>query len=185
MLALPGLNAVFIATPTTLHAEYTMLAASAGKHVLVEKPMAVRTFEALRMIEAAERGGVVLMVGHSRSYDAPIRKIREIVASGELGRVRMIQNLTYTDWVYRPRRPDELDLASGGGVIFRQGAHQFDVIRMIGGGMVESVRASIFDWDSQRPGVGAHTCSSPAEPRRWRSITAMEDSQRGAVLQRG
>ena len=56
MLALPGLNAVFIATPTTLHAEYTMLAASAGKHVLVEKPRAVsRTFEALRMIEAYGR----------------------------------------------------------------------------------------------------------------------------------
>jgi phthalate 4,5-cis-dihydrodiol dehydrogenase len=156
MLALPELNAVFIATPTTLHAEQTALAAAAGKHVLVEKPMAVSVAQAEGMIAAAQQAGVVLMVGHSHSYDAPIRKIREIVASGELGRARLIQNLTYTDWIYRPRRPDELDLAAGGGVIFRQGAHQFDVIRMIGGGLVKSVRASILDWDPQRSAAGAH-----------------------------
>ena len=156
LLTLPELNAVFIATPTLLHAEQTALAAAAGKHVLVEKPMAVSVAEAKGIIAAAQRAGVVLMVGHSRSYDAPIRKIRELVVSGELGRARMIHNLTYTDWIYRPRRPDELDPARGGGVIFRQGAHQFDVIRMIGGGLVESVRATVLDWDPQRPAAGAH-----------------------------
>ena len=119
--------------------------------------MAVDLPQAERMIEGAARAGVVLMVGHSHSYDLPYAAIRELVAGGTLGRVRMMHSISYTDWVYRPRRPEELDTALGGGVTFRQGAHQFDVLRLIGGGMVRSVRAHTFDWDPSRPVIGAHT----------------------------
>jgi phthalate 4,5-cis-dihydrodiol dehydrogenase len=157
MLASAELDAAYIATPTELHAEHASLAFAAGKHVLTEKPMAIRIDEAQRMIADAERAGVVLVVGHAHGYDRPIQAMREIIASGRLGRVRMIHSWNFTDWIYRPRRPAELDVAFGGGVTFRQGSHQFDIIRLLGGGMVRSVRAAAFDWDPNRRSIGAHT----------------------------
>ena len=108
------------------------------------------------MIAQARSAGVTLLVGHAHGYDLPIQRMREIIASGEIGRVRMINTWNFTDWVYRPRRPDELLLDAGGGVTFRQGSHQFDIVRMLGGGEVRSVRATTFDWDPQRSTVGAH-----------------------------
>jgi len=156
LLQLKDVDAVYVATPTHLHREHVMAAIAAGKHVLVEKPMAPTIEEALAMTEAAERAGVVLSVGHSHGYDLPIQAMREIVASGELGRVKLINTAYYTDWFYRPRLREELDTALGGGVTFRQGSHQFDVIRVLGGGLLESVRATTFDWDPKRPGIGAY-----------------------------
>jgi len=157
MLAHPGFDAVYVGTPTDLHPDHVAAACAAGKHVLVEKPMAVRLAQAQAMIDAADRAGVVLLVGHSHSYDLPIRRMREIIADGALGRIRMVNTWNFTDWIYRPRRPDELDIGQGGGVTYRQGSHQFDVIRLLGGGLVRSVRARTFDWDPERRSIGAHT----------------------------
>jgi len=157
MLEKGHVDGVYIATPTFMHADHVVQVAEAGRHVLVEKPMAIALEDSQRMIRAAERAGIVLMVGHSHAYDPPIRKMRELIDSGRWGRVRMLHSLTYTDWMYRPRRQDELQVEQGGGVTFRQGAHQFDILRVLGGGMVESVRASTGNWDPARQGVGAHT----------------------------
>jgi phthalate 4,5-cis-dihydrodiol dehydrogenase len=57
----------------------------------------------------------------------------------------------------RPRRPAEFDVGQGGGVTYRQGAHQIDILRLIGGGLVKSVRATTFDWHQSRRSIGAHT----------------------------
>jgi phthalate 4,5-cis-dihydrodiol dehydrogenase len=157
LLALDDVDAVYIATPTTLHAQHVIAAVKAGKHVLCEKPMATTMAEAQAMIDAADRAGVVFNVGHSHSYDEPYRAMRELIVSGELGRARQMHSMYYSDWVYRPRLPEELDTNLGGGVTFRQGAHQFDILRLLGGGMVKSVRAQTFDWDPQRPVIGAHS----------------------------
>jgi phthalate 4,5-cis-dihydrodiol dehydrogenase len=157
MLRSADLDAVYIATPTELHPEHVAQACAAGKHVLTEKPMAVRVEQAREMVEVAERAGVVLQVGHSHSYDLPIRRMREIVTSGALGRVRMIHTWNFTDWMARPRRAAEFDVTQGGGVTYRQGAHQIDVLRLIGGGLVKSVRATTFDWHESRRSIGAHT----------------------------
>jgi len=156
MLADGDIDAVYIATPTEMHPQHAALAFAAKKHVLTEKPMAIRLDQGQAMVADAERAGVVLLVGHSHSYDRPIQAAREIVASGRLGRVRMINTWNFTDWIYRPRRPDELDVARGGGVTFRQGSHQFDIVRLLGGGLVRSVRATTFDWDPARRSIGAH-----------------------------
>lgn len=156
LLAHPGLDAVYIATPTDLHPEHVALACAAKKHVLVEKPMAIEIAQARAMIAAAEQAGVHLLVGHSHSYDMPIKAMRELIAGGTLGRVRMVNTWCYTDWVYRPRRPEELDTSLGGGVTFRQGSHQFDILRLLCGGIVSNVRAKTFDWDPQRSAIGAH-----------------------------
>ena len=157
MLRTTPLDAVYIATPTELHPGHVAEACAAKKHVLTEKPMAIRVDEAQAMIEAASHAGVVLQVGHSHSYDLPIARMREIVASGALGRARMIHTWNFTDWMSRPRRAAELDVGQGGGVTYRQGAHQVDILRLIGGGLVKSVRATTFDWDESRRSIGAHT----------------------------
>jgi phthalate 4,5-cis-dihydrodiol dehydrogenase len=156
MLTHPGLDAVYIASPTDLHPEHVMQACAAGKHVLVEKPMAVNLDQARAMVQAMEQAGLVLLVGHSHGYDLPIQKMREIIAGGTLGRVQMVNTWCYTDWIYRPRRPDELDNDQGGGVTYRQGSHQFDIIRLLCGGKTRSVRAKTFNWDPQRSATGAH-----------------------------
>jgi phthalate 4,5-cis-dihydrodiol dehydrogenase len=148
---------VYVATPTDLHAQHVLAAIEAGRHVLVEKPMAVSISDAEAMALAAEAAGVLLMVGHSHSYDAPIQRMRDIIVGGSLGRVGMVHTWCYTDWVYRPRRPEELSTALGGGVTYRQGSHQFDILRLLCGGRVRSVRARTFDWDPSRSTIGAHT----------------------------
>jgi phthalate 4,5-cis-dihydrodiol dehydrogenase len=157
MLRGTALDAVYIATPTELHPQHVAEVCAAKKHVLTEKPMAIGVAQAQDMVTAAARAGVVLQVGHSHSYDLPIARMREIVASGALGRVRMVHTWNFTDWMARPRRAAEFDVAQGGGVTYRQGAHQVDILRLIGGGLVKSVRASTFDWDATRRSIGAHT----------------------------
>ncbi len=157
MLGHPGLDVVIIATPTPVHAAHTLLALDAGKHVVLEKPMACSLDDALAMADAAEQAGRVVLIGHSHSFDLPIRRMRDLIDEGSLGRVRMINTWCFSDWMYRPRRPDELEVATGGGVTLRQGAHQFDVIRLLGGGMLRRVRAQTFDWDATRRAIGAHT----------------------------
>jgi phthalate 4,5-cis-dihydrodiol dehydrogenase len=153
----PRVEAVYVATPHQHHAAHAIAAASHGKHVLVEKPMAISLADTSAMIEAARHAGVYLVVGHSHSFDAPIRRARVIVASGALGAVRMITAFNYTDFLYRPRRPEELDTASGGGVLFSQAAHQVDIVRLLGGGRVKSLRAATGAWDPARPTEGAYS----------------------------
>jgi phthalate 4,5-cis-dihydrodiol dehydrogenase len=151
-----AVEVVYVATPHQFHARHACLAAAHGKHVLVEKPMALTLEDCRAMIDAARGAGVQLIVGPSHSFDAPVRRAREIVESGEVGRVRMIAALNITDWLYRPRRAEELDTALGGGAVFNQAAHQIDVVRMLGGGRVKSVRAVTGRWDDARPTEGAY-----------------------------
>jgi phthalate 4,5-cis-dihydrodiol dehydrogenase len=142
MCASGEIDAVWIATPNVCHAEHTVMAAEHGLHVIVEKPMAVSLAEADAMIAAAGRNGVKLVQGHSKIYGPPIRKMREIVESGRLGRVIQINTWNSNDWLQRPRLASEVDTSIGGGVCFRQGPHQVDIVRYVGGGKVRSVRAS-------------------------------------------
>ncbi|HVO90961.1 MAG TPA: Gfo/Idh/MocA family oxidoreductase [Casimicrobiaceae bacterium] len=150
-------DAVYIASPHEFHAANVRAAASCGKHVVVEKPMAITLRECETMIEAAAQAKVALLVGHSHGYDAPIARTRDLIASQRYGDVRMIHALYYTDFMYRPRRPEELDTARGGGVVFSQGAHQIDIVRLLGGGRVRSVRAQTGRWDPARPSEGAYS----------------------------
>jgi phthalate 4,5-cis-dihydrodiol dehydrogenase len=157
MCADPAVEVVYIATPHPFHAPNAIAAARSGKHVLVEKPMALSLEECRAMIAAARDAGVRLIVGHSHSFDAPILHAKRIIAGGALGRVRMISALNYTDFLYRPRRPEELDTAAGGGVVFNQAAHQVDVVRLLAGSPVKSVRALTGAWDPARPTEGAYS----------------------------
>lgn len=151
-------DVVYVATPHQFHAAQACLAASSGKHVLVEKPMALSLEECRAMIAAARNHGVHLIVGHSHSFDRPIQRARQLIDSGQFGRVRMVTALNYTDFLYRPRRPEELDTARGGGAVFNQAAHQVDMVRLLAGSAVVSVDATTGAWDAARPTEGAYTC---------------------------
>src|SRR5215211_4626742 len=133
-------EAIYIATPHQFHAENVIAAAARGKHVMVEKPMAITLAECATMIEAAERAGIRLLVGHSHSFDAPYLHAHRLISGGTYGAARMIHAMYYTDFLYRPRRPEELDTAKGGGVVFSQAAHQVDIVRLLCGGKARSVR---------------------------------------------
>ncbi|MBV8752222.1 MAG: Gfo/Idh/MocA family oxidoreductase [Hyphomicrobiales bacterium] len=147
---------VYIATPHQFHAAHAVLAAGHGKHLLIEKPLALTLDDCDAIVAAANRAGVRLVVGHSHSFDAPILRLRTLVNDGAFGPVRMITAVNYTDYLYRPRRPEELDTAQGGGAVFNQAAHQVDIVRLIGGGRVASVRAATGAWDAARPTEGAY-----------------------------
>jgi phthalate 4,5-cis-dihydrodiol dehydrogenase len=151
-----NVDAVYIATPNSLHAEHAITAAKQGKHIIVEKPMAMTLTECEAMNEAAEKHGVKLLCGHTHSFDPPVRKIREIVKGGELGRLRMINSWNFNEFMYRPRMRHEL--ATSRGVVLNQGPHHVDIVRLIGGGLVRSVRAMTSVWDETRGWEGSYTC---------------------------
>ncbi len=152
----PAVEVVYVASPHQFHAEHARIAAAHGKHLLVEKPMALSLAECDAMVEASRAAGVHLIVGHCHSFDAPYAQARSILQGGELGGVRMLQALNYTDFLYRPRRPEELRTEEGGGVVFSQAAHQIDVVRLLAGQPVTRVRAVSGAWDPQRPTEGAY-----------------------------
>ena len=129
----PAVEAVYVASPHGFHLEHVRAAAAAGKHVLVEKPMALSIAECEAMIAATQAAGVHLLVGHSHSFDLPYLRTRALIESGAFGAVRMINAVNFTDFLYRPRRPEELDTAQGGGAVFNQAPHQVDLVRLLAG----------------------------------------------------
>jgi predicted dehydrogenase len=92
MLNSVGLDAVVIATPIKYHYSLAKASLLAGKHTYVEKPMATSSAECEELIEIAETKGLVLMVGHTFLYSAPVRKIVEIVQAGDIGEIRYINS---------------------------------------------------------------------------------------------
>jgi phthalate 4,5-cis-dihydrodiol dehydrogenase len=153
----PEVEAVWISTPNKFHAPHTIIAAERGKHVVVEKPMAISLQEAEAMIEAANKNRIKLMCGHTQSFGPHIRSMRRIIQSGQVGKLRAMHVWAYTDWMLRPRTPEELDPAQGGGVPYRQGPHQIDTLRLLGGGMVRSVRGTTGQWFAGRPIPGYYS----------------------------
>ena len=153
----PDVEAVWVSTPNRFHAAHTIIAANSGKHVVVEKPMAISLQEAEQMIEAATKNKIKLLCGHTQSFGSHIRTMRKIIRSGELGPLCALHVWAYTDWMLRPRTAEELDINQGGGVSYRQGPHQIDTLRLLGGGMVRSVRGATGKWFKGRPIPGYYS----------------------------
>ena len=85
LLCRRDVDAVVIATPAPSHAELAHAALSAGKHVLIEKPLATTVADGVRLVELADRKGLVLMVGHTFLYNAAVHRLKEYLEHGELG----------------------------------------------------------------------------------------------------
>ena len=102
------------------------------------------------MVEAAERNHVKLLAGHTRAFILPIRAMHKAIKSGKFGSLQALNIWAYSDWMLRPRTPDELDPQQGGGIPYRQGPHQIDTVRLLGGGMLRSIRAQVGAWMPER-----------------------------------
>jgi predicted dehydrogenase len=87
----PGIQAIILATPHSLHEEQVLRVAGAGKHVFCEKPLALSKASAERAIVACEQAGVVLGIGHERRYEPALREIKRLIDSGELGTIMHVE----------------------------------------------------------------------------------------------
>lgn len=150
----PEVDVIWVATPNQFHCEHSVMVAEAGKHVICTKPMALTVEECERMCDAADANGVKLLCGQTYSMSPDIQALHKVAASGELGRLIAVNTWLYTDWLLKPRVPEEVDESLGGGVIYRHAPHLIDTVRLLGGGKLRSVRASAGRWMKERPCPG-------------------------------
>jgi predicted dehydrogenase len=143
IVARPDVDALFIVSANAAHCAETLLAAEAGKHVLVEKPMAMNVAECQRMIDACTRNNVKLMVGHMVRLSPLVKRMRELVQSGAIGRVVRAES----NFVYDGRLSSRAWLldtkVAGGGPTFDVGVHCLDTLRFILDDEVVSVKAEM------------------------------------------
>ena len=143
LAAHPDVDAVFIASANAAHCSETLAAAKAGKHVLVEKPMALNVREAELMIQACRDAGVLLMVGHLVRFSPLIRRIRDTIRSGALGAITYAR----ADFAYDGRMSHRgwlrNRLVAGGGPVFDIGVHCLDTLRFVLDDEVTSVSAML------------------------------------------
>jgi 1,5-anhydro-D-fructose reductase (1,5-anhydro-D-mannitol-forming) len=135
-----AVDAVYVSTPVSLHRRYTVDAAEAGKHVLVEKPMAVSASECEEMIAACQANKVKLMVCFYQRFNARHQRMKELLAGGVLGklcaaRIQFSQFNPYVPgaWRYDPKE--------GGGTVMDTGSHCIDTLRFLLGQEITDVRA--------------------------------------------
>ncbi|HVD76360.1 MAG TPA: Gfo/Idh/MocA family oxidoreductase, partial [Vicinamibacteria bacterium] len=137
------IDAVYVATPVRLHAEQAVAAAEAGKHVLCEKPMALDVAGCERMTSAARHHGVKLGVAYYRHHYPAVVRLREMIASGEIGRPVLVQVQAFELFDPPPGDPRAWLLKkseSGGGPMMDFGCHRIEVLLDLLGPVVE-VRA--------------------------------------------
>ena len=173
LLADPDVDAVYIPLPNSEHAAWTIAAARAGKHVLCEKPLAMTAAEAEEMVRACANEGVLLMEAFMYRLHPSWEAVRDLVASGRIGRVRAVQSWFsyFNDDPGNIRNAPEL----GGGALYDIGCYCINLSRMLFGGEPTGIEASVtrdgtgtdvltsailaFDDD-----VAVFTCSTRAEP---------------------
>jgi predicted dehydrogenase len=140
LLDRPDVHIVMIGLPHWLHARVAIDAAQAGKHIFVEKPMAMEVDECDRMIEAARRHNVKLMVGHSQHYNPYNRLAKQLIDGGELGEL-VYMTLHWTKPLGLESRPAwGMDRSKGGGMLQMNGAHMIDVMRWFAGQPIVAVK---------------------------------------------
>ena len=143
MLADPAIQAVFVCTPNDQHRAQTVQAAAAGKHVLVEKPMALDAADCQAMIDACARAGVALGVGFQQRHHPVHQALRRLIASGTLGQIVLLRAEWHT--AYGPWRNWRADAArAGSDILAAVGVHVFDLLCWLAGSDVTEV-ASIVD----------------------------------------
>lgn len=141
LLADPAITAVYIAAANDLHAEYTLAAAAAGKHVLCEKPLARTLAEAEAMLEACRAAGVLLGTAFMMRFHPIHQAIRDLIAHGHIG--RPLQARVQNAFFLRPERQTwRIDQeASGGGPLMDVGSHAVDLLCFVTGARVKEVGA--------------------------------------------
>ena len=138
----PGVDVVCVLTPTGWHAETVLEVAALGKHVVVEKPMALTLADADAMIAACERAGVHLFVVKQNRYNAPIQRVRRALDAGRFG--KLVMGTARIRWTRRQDYYDQDDWRGSfrldGGVLANQGSHYIDLLSWMLG-PIEAVTA--------------------------------------------
>jgi scyllo-inositol 2-dehydrogenase (NAD+) len=138
LIALPDLDAVVIATPTSTHHDLVLAAVDAGKAIFCEKPLALTCAENRAMLNAVAKAGVPLQVGFMRRFDAGYQRAKKLIADGHIGYPVTFKAIS-RDPFCPPR--DYMDPAKSGGLILDMGIHDFDLARWLMGSEVERVSA--------------------------------------------
>jgi predicted dehydrogenase len=177
LLASPDIDAVVIATPAVTHAEHAAAALNAGKHVLVEKPLALSSADATALVGLAEASGLTLMVGHTFLYSEPVRALRRLVEAGELGQVLYVYGQRVNLGVIR----EDLN------ALWNFGPHDVSILIYLLDGMPTRVSARQFSLLSRKledvvflvlefpGGVVGHIQESWLDPRKLRQFTVVGD----------
>jgi predicted dehydrogenase len=181
--ALPHVDALVVATPPQSHADVAEQALDAGKHVLVEKPLATSSVEAHRLIAAARRAGTILMVGHTFQYNPAVRELRRRLRAGEFGEILYIHSARLNLGLYRPDVNVVWDLAP----------HDISILNFLLDATPKTVDAwgasLAFDGvedmayirlDYEEPAVTGYAHLSWLDPRKTRTVTVV-GSERMAV----
>jgi predicted dehydrogenase len=174
LLADPEVDAVYIPLPNHLHAEWTIAAAKAGKHILCEKPLAMTAADAQRMADTCRTAGVVLTEAFMYRLHPSWRAVRDLVASQRIGELRSVQS-----WFsYFNDNPADIRnvLAFGGGALYDIGCYSVNLSRMLFESEPVAVHASVVrDPDlgidvltsgilEFERGIATFTCSTRVEP---------------------
>jgi predicted dehydrogenase len=183
LLADPTLDAVAIATPTNTHHPLARDALRAGKHVFVEKPLALCAVDAQELAELSEARGRVLLVGHVFQYNETIRALKAMIDTGELGEVRY---LSFTRTNLGPVRTDV-------NALWDLATHDISIMVYLLGMLPETVTASgrsylnadiedvVFAVFGFPNGVAAHVHASWLNPRKVRTITVVGSKKMAEV----
>ena len=152
LLADTDVQAVYIPLPNTMHAEWAMRAAEAGKDVLCEKPLAMSRAEAQAMFAAARRAGVVLLEGYPWWFQPQTRDLLALLHDGSIGRVRSA--VAYFGFsLAQPQGNIRMDPALGGGALLDAGCYALSLLRLAFGEAPVRVRADA-TWSGGAPGAG-------------------------------
>ncbi len=171
LLARKDVDAVLIATPHTAHVEQVVQAAAAGKHVLVEKPMATSVAGCTEMIEACRRANVRLEVIQTMRFRGTLARAKAMIVAGKIGTVRMLRcQSLFTSYVTDKawaQRPEE------GGPSLDMGVHNFDALRFLAGSNAERIFSHVITFgDHIQHGLSAMTqitFASGAIAQQWMS----------------
>jgi len=130
VMADPDIDAVIIVTPTFLHCRIACAAAESGKHVFLEKPMAITVEECEAINQAVAKADVRLQLGFMRRFDKGFQRVKEVIASGELGAVMTVKSIGRgpglpPPWIY--------DLKKSNGILAEVNSHDFDTVRWLAG----------------------------------------------------
>ncbi|MCB1122460.1 MAG: Gfo/Idh/MocA family oxidoreductase, partial [Verrucomicrobiae bacterium] len=140
----PDLDVIDVATPTNLHAPIALATIKAGKHILVDKPMALTTSEARQMLKAAERAGVVHAVTFNIRYNVMLQHARALIGKGKLGETRFIRGHYLQEWLLKETDYNwriEPDRGGALAMVADAGAHWYDLAQHLTGQRIVRVLA--------------------------------------------
>ncbi len=171
IVADPAIGMVFVCSPDHLHAEHACAALEAGKHVFLEKPMAVSISDCDRILDAQARSSARLYVGHNMRFFPSVQIMHRLIAEGRIGQVEAIWcrhfisyggDAYFKDW--------HSERANSHGLLLQKGAHDIDIIHHLGGAYTRRVvgmgKLSVYDKITNRRSASEPGCTR-SEPPTW------------------